>query len=130
MITASVALGIAIDGTVHLLTWFREGIAEGRSRADAIANALAHCGPALWQTSGTISLAMLMLVFADLLLVSRFGWMMSASVAAALLADIVITPALLAGPMGALIERAVKRRSRSTGEKPELRLAGTHEPAA
>ncbi len=130
MITASVALGIAIDGTVHLLTWFREGIAEGRSRADALAHALAHCGPALWQTSVSIALAMLMLIFADLLLVSRFGWMMSAAVFAALIADIVVTPALLAGPLGALIERAVKRRAGTAEPAPGLKLAETHEPAA
>ena len=47
MITASVALGIAVDGTLHLLTWFRKGILEGLPRRDAIAQALAHCGPAL-----------------------------------------------------------------------------------
>ena len=113
MITASVALGIAIDGTVHLLTWFREGVARGLSRDEAIGKAMAHCGPALFQTSCAIALAMLMLMFTDLLLVSRFGWIMSAAVAAALIADIIVTPALLAGPMGALIERAVVRQQQN-----------------
>ena len=105
MITASVAMGIAVDGTVHLLTWFRDGILAGHDRHEAVARALAHCGPALWQTSATIALAMLMAIFTDLLLVSRFGWIMSAAVTAALLADIALTPALLAGPLGGLIER-------------------------
>ena len=114
MITASVALGIAIDGTVHLLTWFREGVADGLSRREAIGKALAHCGPALFQTSCAIGLAMLMLMFCDLLLIGRFGWVMSAAVGAALIADVVITPALLAGPMGALIERAVLREKQSS----------------
>ena len=114
MITASVALGIAIDGTVHLLTWFREGVAKGLSRDEAIGKAMAHCGPALFQTSCAIALAMLMLMFTDLLLVSRFGWIMSAAVAAALIADIIVTPALLAGPMGALIERAVVRQQQNS----------------
>lgn len=130
MITASVALGIAIDGTVHLLTWFREGVKQGKPRNEAVAYALANCGPALWQTSVTIALAMLMLVFADLLLIARFGWIMSAAVTAALIADLVITPALLAGPLGALIERAVQRQAEATGKQAGLRIAETHEPAA
>ncbi len=51
MITASVALGIAVDGTLHLLTWFRQEIRNGRTRRVAIERALGHCGPALFQTS-------------------------------------------------------------------------------
>jgi uncharacterized protein len=110
MITASVAMGIAVDGTVHLLTWFRNGILEGYDRHEATARALAHCGPALWQTSATIALAMLMTIFSDLLLISRFGWIMSAAVSMALFADIALTPALLAGPLGGLMERSLQRQ--------------------
>lgn len=108
MITASVALGIAIDGTLHLLTWFREGIREGRTRREAIAVALGHCGPAMWQTSMAIGMGMLMLYWADLLLVSRFGWLMAALIAAALLGDVILLPAMLSGLLGGLIERRVQ----------------------
>jgi predicted RND superfamily exporter protein len=121
MITGSIAMGIAIDGTVHLLTWFQEAIREGHSRKEAVACALGHCGPALWQTSVAISLAMLMLIFTDLMLISRFGWIMSACVVAAMLADLVLTPALLAGPLGGLIERSVQRRMASENSLPDLR---------
>ena len=107
MITASVALGIAIDGTLHLLTWFRDGLRNGMSREDAIALGLAHCGPAMWQTSAAIGLGLLMLATTELLLISRFGWLMAALIAAALVADIVFLPALLSGPLGTIIERNV-----------------------
>ena len=109
MVTASVALGIAIDGTLHLLTWFRDGIAHGLSREESIARALAHCGPALWQTSTAISLGLLMLAFADLLLISRFGWLMAALIMTALLGDLVYLPALLSGVLGRVIERKTRR---------------------
>ncbi|MEZ6058455.1 MAG: MMPL family transporter [Planctomycetaceae bacterium] len=108
MITASVALGIAVDGTLHLLTWFRDGIRHGLSREDAIAKALAQCAPAMWQTSATIAIGMAMLGFADLLLVSRFGLLMAALVSMALFADIVYLPALLSGGLGDLIEKTVR----------------------
>jgi predicted RND superfamily exporter protein len=110
MVTASVALGIAVDGTLHLLTWFRDGLRMGLSRERAISLALAHCGPAMWQTSAAIGLGMLMLAFADLLLISRFGWLMAALIAAALVGDIIFLPALLAGGLGTLMERTLGLR--------------------
>lgn len=109
MITASVALGIAVDGTLHLLTWFRAGIIEGQSRREAICRALEHCGPAMWQTSAAVGLGLLMLFPADLLLINRFGWLMAALIGVALVADVIFLPALLAGPLGDYIERTVRR---------------------
>jgi predicted RND superfamily exporter protein len=105
-VTASIALGITIDGTLHLITWFRLGIQQGKSRSDAVSLALGHCGPAMWQTTLVVSLGLLMLLPADLVLISRFGWLMSALLAAASVSDLVLTPALLAGPLGYIIERS------------------------
>lgn len=105
MITASVALGIAVDGTLHLLTWFRNGILEGMSRKQALARALGHCGPAMLQTSMVTSLGLIVLYPAELLLISRFGWLMASLIGMALVADIILLPALLAGPLGVFIER-------------------------
>ncbi len=116
MITASVALGIAVDGTLHLLTWYRKGIIDGMSRRDAIAQALMHCGPALWQTSMAVGIGLLMLYPAELLLVSRFGWLMASLIAAALVADLIVLPALLAGPLGTIIERTIARSKQKTAE--------------
>ena len=106
MITASVALGIAVDGTLHLLTWFRTLVREGASVEDAVARSLEHCGPAMWQTSAAVGLGMLTLLPAELLLISRFGWMLAALIFAALVADIMFLPALLAGRLGHIIQRA------------------------
>jgi predicted RND superfamily exporter protein len=104
-VTASIALGITIDGTLHLITWFRIGIQQGMTRAEAVAQALGHCGPAMWQTTLVVSIGLLMLYPADLVLISRFGWLMAALLGAASLTDLVLTPALLAGPLGYLIEK-------------------------
>ena len=106
MITASVALGIAVDGTLHLLTWFRKGLRLGRTRRVAIAEALGHCGPALCQTSIAVGLGLLVLWPAELTLISRFGWMMAAMIGTALVADLILLPALLAGGLGSLIMAA------------------------
>ncbi|RPI90240.1 MAG: hypothetical protein EHM42_01710, partial [Planctomycetaceae bacterium] len=107
-VTASIALGITIDGTLHLVTWFRQGIQQGKNRAEAVAQALGHCGPAMWQTTLIVSLGLIVLSPCDLVLISRFGWLMAVLLAAASISDLVLTPALLAGPLGYLIERSTK----------------------
>lgn len=108
VITASIALGIAVDGTLHLLTWFRMGLEEGMTRREAVANAIGHCGPAVYQTCLVVCLGLMMLYPAELVLVSRFGWLMTALVFAALVSDLAITPALLSGPLGAILEKKVR----------------------
>ncbi len=47
MMTASVALGIAVDGTLHFLYWFRREIGQGRSRRDAVGQCYRHCAAPL-----------------------------------------------------------------------------------
>jgi predicted RND superfamily exporter protein len=115
MITASIALGVAVDGTLHFLTWFRQGLAEGMSRANAVIRALVHCGPAMWQTSAAVAFGLLMLLPAELLLISRFGWLMAAMVGVALLADVVLLPQLLAGPLGAVFAPPSAEKSSRAG---------------
>ena len=36
MMTASVAMGVAVDDTIHFLTWFRRGLDQGLGRNSAI----------------------------------------------------------------------------------------------
>jgi len=115
MITASIALGIAVDGTLHLVTWFRQSLSRGVPRHQAVAASLEHCGPALWQTSNVIGLGMLALLPVELLLISRFGWIMSLTIVVALFCDLVLLPALLAGPLGAILERQSDRSSSDGG---------------
>jgi predicted RND superfamily exporter protein len=104
MVTASVALGIAVDGTLHLITWFQDALRKGTTRNEAISSALMHCAPAMVQTSAIVAIGLLVLAPADLLLISRFGILMAALIIAALIADIVFMPVILAGPLGKYLE--------------------------
>ena len=109
MITASVALGIAVDGTLHLLTWFREGLRRGLDQKDAVTSALGHCGPALFQTSVAVGIGLAVLMPAELTLISRFGWLMAAMIVTALFADLILLPAMLAGWLGRVIAETDRR---------------------
>ncbi len=112
MLTGSVAIGIAVDDTLHLFTWFRETLREGKTRDESVVVALRHCGMAMTQTSVVVALSLLLLYPAELLLISRFGWVMAALLGVAWLTSVMVLPALLAGPLGKLIE-AIELRSKS-----------------
>ena len=75
-----------------------------------------------------VGIGLLMLYSAELLLVSRFGWLMAALIAAALVADLVMLPALLAGPLGTLIERTIAQSQQETVPAPSHALPGTELP--
>ena len=104
MLTGSVAIGIAVDDTLHLFTWFRATLRGGKTRDESVVVALRHYGAAMTQTSAVIALSLLLLYPAELLLISRFGWVMAALLGVAWLSSVVLLPALLAGPLGKLIE--------------------------
>jgi hypothetical protein len=69
-----------------------------------------------------------MLYSAELLLVSRFGWLMAALIGAALFADLILLPALLAGPLGTIIERTIAESERQTVPSPLLTIPNPEIP--
>jgi len=100
MMTASVALGIAVDDTLHFLTWFRRSRAAGHSRQSAIVTAYDRCAVAMTQTTVIAGLGLVVFVLSDFQPVSQFGLLMGVLLAAALVGDLVLLPALLATKAG------------------------------
>ena len=101
----SVALGIAIDGTLHFLTWYKRGVHEGRPSPLAVRFAFERCAPAMFQTTLVCGAAILVFAFSEFVPTSRFAWLMCLLLWAALLGDLIILPALLAGPLGRFFAR-------------------------
>ncbi|HUQ69846.1 MAG TPA: MMPL family transporter [Planctomycetaceae bacterium] len=120
MITASIALGMAVAGTLHFLEWFQQKMSAGLSREQAIISAVTHCGPAIWQTSWVVALGLLVLVPAELLLISRFGWLMAAMIGVAMLGDIVLLPQILASPLGYLFVPRKPNVAAPSAKPPQL----------
>ncbi|MFC1758096.1 RND family transporter [Planctomycetota bacterium] len=100
VMTASVALGIAVDDTLHFLTFYRRGLGRGMSRQSGVIFAYRHCGRAMIQTSLACGLGLLVFALSDFVPTSRFACMMFAMLATALFADLILLPALLLGPLG------------------------------
>ncbi len=100
VMTASVALGIAVDDTLHFLTFFRRGLNAGRTRPQAVLHAYQHCGAAMIQTSVTCGLGLTVFLLSDFVPTNRFAWMMILQLGAALAGDLVLLPSLLLSPLG------------------------------
>ena len=102
IMTATVALGIAVDDTVHYISWFRRGYSLGLPSGEAVRYAYRHCGTAMTQTSLIVGLGLLVYAFSDFGPIVRFAWLMFSILMVALLADLTITPALLYSRFGRL----------------------------
>ncbi len=100
MMTASVAMGVAVDDTIHYLAWFRSGLARGLSRPEAILLAYRRVGPAMTQTTIIGGLGLSIFALSTFTPTQRFGTMMLTLLVAALFGDLIFLPALLAGPLG------------------------------
>ncbi|WP_167546946.1 efflux RND transporter permease subunit [Stieleria maiorica] len=97
MMTASVALGIAVDDTVHFLLYWRRELSGDTAPAVAVARTMTHCGNAITQTTVVCGLGLLVFAWSDFEPTRRFAWMMFLLLSAALVADLVLLPALLCG---------------------------------
>jgi predicted RND superfamily exporter protein len=102
--TASAALGIAVDDTVHLLAWFRRGMAGGRSRGAAIDDAVGHCAAAMIHTTLICSSGLLVFALSTFVPILHFAWLMFFLLLSALVGDLILLPAILAGPAGRFFE--------------------------
>jgi predicted RND superfamily exporter protein len=102
MLTASVAMGIAVDGTLHYLTWFRRSLRHGASKDAALAEAYTHCAGALVQTTAITGLSLFVFFFTPFQPVAQFGLLMCLMLVAALIGTMVLLPAAMATRVGNL----------------------------
>lgn len=104
LLTASVALGIAVDDTLHFLSWFRQGLRQGANRREAVALAYRQCGVAMIETTLICGLGLLIYAFSPFVPIARFAWLMFAMLAVALVGDLVVLPALLLARTGRVFQ--------------------------
>lgn len=105
VLTASVALGVSLDDTLHFLSWFRREVAAGVSKHDAIYSACKHCGPAMIQTTLVCGLGLIVLVHSDFIPTRRFALLQCLLLATALVGDLILLPAILGSRYGDLFIR-------------------------
>ncbi len=100
MMTASIALGVAVDDTIHYLTWFREDLNRTRDRHQAIVTAYKRCATPTLQAALISGLGLSVFAFSTFTPTQQFGYLMLAILLAGVVAELVMLPAILAGPLG------------------------------
>ncbi|MEX0704933.1 MAG: MMPL family transporter [Planctomycetales bacterium] len=118
MMTGSIALGIAVDGTFHFLVRFEEHRRRVRDRRKASMLALLQTGTPIASAAVIASIGMLALALSNFSPTARFGYLMATLLLTALLGDLVLLPALLA-------IRGRRRRRRRRPDAPHLARHGS-----
>lgn len=96
MLTASIALGIAVDGTFHFLVAYRDLCDQKIDSERSSLIALLQTGKPIFDAAMIASVGMLALTQSRFVPTVRFGLLMSILLMAAVFCDLVLLPALLA----------------------------------
>ncbi len=92
---ATLAIGIVVDDTIHITHALREAQAAERDPENAVRHALAHAGLPILFTTLVLAGSFGTYVLSDLASIRNFGAIAGVTFVAALLADLVLLPALL-----------------------------------
>lgn len=95
VMVAAVALGIAVDDSIHFITHWKEERARGAGPAQAIASTLRVKGCAIIVTSAALMAIFSIFAFSSFPPVVDFGVLSASAFAAALVSVLVLLPALL-----------------------------------
>jgi predicted RND superfamily exporter protein len=95
ILVAPVALGIAVDDTMHLVTRYRHEFLRCGDYVEALRASLKDVGRALFITSVVLVLGFLVNLFASLAGQAHFGALLATTIAVALVANFLLLPALI-----------------------------------
>jgi predicted RND superfamily exporter protein len=110
MMTASVALGISVDDTIHFLTWFRDGIDQGMTQRESTMYAYSRCATSMFQTTMIAGLGLSAFALSTFTPTQMFGIMMLAILTMAMFGDLIFLAALLNTPIGRVFRPREKKQ--------------------
>jgi len=95
MMVASIAIGLAVDDTIHFMHNFRRYYEAGGDPKDAVRQTLDTTGRAMLVTSVVLSLGFFIFAFATMSNLINFGLLTAFTIIMALVADYLLAPALM-----------------------------------
>lgn len=95
VLALTIAFGVAVDDTVHFLSRFRHARASGSLPGAAARAALTSAGGVMVMTTLLLAAGLAVTAFSIFFPVQLFGMLLIISLVAALLADLVLLPAML-----------------------------------
>jgi predicted RND superfamily exporter protein len=119
MMTASIALGVAVDDTIHYLNWFRKELDDLGDRKLAIVAAYRHCATPTVQAATISGLGLSIFALSTFTPTQRFGILMLVILWLGAVAELIFFPALLAGPLGRVFKPRKKTGPAADGHGTE-----------
>ncbi len=95
VLALTIAFGIAIDDSVHFISRYSEARQDGANPAGAVRAAAASAGQVMVLTTALLTAGLCVTLTSDFFPIRLFGGMMIVTLWAALLADLLMLPALL-----------------------------------
>jgi len=95
LLIGSIAIGLAVDDTIHFMHNFRRYYLQSGDAATAIENTFYTTGKAMVITSIVLSLGFYAYMMANMISVQNFGLLTGSVIVLALLADLLLAPALM-----------------------------------
>jgi len=92
---AAVAIGIAVDDTIHFLHHYNKMRRQGASASDAVERTMLVKGRALMSSSAILCIGFGVLLFSSFMPVVYFGLLSAIIMIAAVVGDLIILPAIL-----------------------------------
>jgi predicted RND superfamily exporter protein len=97
VIVGSLALGMAVDDTVHLISAFREATDRRLGGVEALDEALARVAHPMVLTTAAVGIGFGLLGFSQFTFTRNLGLLIAGTMVVCLLADLILLPALLRG---------------------------------
>lgn len=110
VMTGGVALGLALQGALHLVNWYRDGLTRGLARRDAAVRALDGCGGSMVETSLIVAASLFVLGWSAFTPIREFAAVMTGMLAVTAATNLLVLPALLASPLGWFFAPSAVRR--------------------
>ncbi len=122
----AVAIGLAVDDTIHYLTQLKRTIASpakiDQTVSEILENSYEHTGKTLISTSSTLFFGFLMLSVTPTLPAIYFGFLGAASIIVALWGDLVFLPSVILAfsPIRRLLEREIAARTEADAKATQI----------
>jgi predicted RND superfamily exporter protein len=129
VLIAGIALGLAVDDTVHLVFAVRRGVRAGAAPAEAVRKALVRVGERMIVTSLILAGSFAVMGLSDFVPTANFGLFTALTILLALAADLTLLPWMLGGRLGGGVREAARAPRRPftnahTAVHPGLRSGG------
>lgn len=92
---ASIAIGLALDDTIHYMVRYSRELRHGLDRRKALETAIRSVGRPIIFTSITITMGFLILLFSGYKPTATFGALMAVTMMSALVGDLIILPSMM-----------------------------------